>query len=60
MEIKKLKLDDKEVEFIIEDDINAYELNELPEDLEKTQPLILEELRKQTLEDTQVLFKGDE
>lgn len=60
MEIKKVKLSDgKEVEIYIEDDIKAYDINELTDDLEDTQELILDELKQQSLEDTMV-FKGDE
>ena len=60
MEIKKVKLSDgKEVEIYIEDDIKAYDINELTDDLEDTQELILDELKQQSLEDT-MIFKGDE
>lgn len=55
MEIKKVKLDGKEIDIFIEDDKEAYDINELPEDLEKTKELNLEELNKQKLEDTMIL-----
>lgn len=55
METRKVKLDGKEIEIFIEDDIRTHDINELPEDLEATQELNLDELKKQKLEDTIVI-----
>lgn len=55
METKKIMLDGKEIEIFIENDIKTHDINELPEELEVTQKLDLDELRKQKLEDTIVI-----
>lgn len=59
MEKKIVKFKDTEIEIFVMDDDKEYEVNELNPSLEETQELILDELKSQKLEDTQVIKVGD-
>lgn len=62
MEIKKINVEGKEIKlYIDEEGKQAVGYNVLPEedDLEKTQEIILDDLRKQELEQTLVIDRND-
>lgn len=60
MEIKKVRIEDKEVEIYIENDPEAFEDKDLYESLDDTQDMNLEEIKNQyNLENTMIIKKDE-
>lgn len=55
MEIKKVKLNGKEIEIFVEDNIETRDIDNFKDDLEDTKKLNLKDLEEQKLENTIVI-----